>query len=663
MVRDPLSFGPSSRPALNRGRPFDFLTQFLARHSIPVSPEQIAPAEGSRAAVATVVALLPAIYEHQAVLAWAAFAAFWSCLIEPGGTAREQLRILGLFTVAGAILGGVTSLIAVYPFWGVLPWLLLTGLLVGMARALTPSMALLSTLLGCVMLAGTGFPAHGLQDAFVIAGACGGGGLWATLLCLVIWPLHPYAPARRAVGGCYRLLSVMAGEIAAGRFQETVHRQNVRTAIERARAMALQIDAGHASYGMRGRLIASLAGAERLFTAMLAVEHLVETRGLDFEARGTLAAFSALCLHASDAALDPAPDLGHLASEGLALAESIPATTGPIGELVATSARTLGTLAEGLAQKERLPFDAELPRHVARLTPAIWQHTLRLVVGLLATYMTTWWLGLDYGFWALVAVVLVIQPSGQTTLVRALERVLGTVGGGVLALLLTPFLPGSTQMLAAVALFVIGAIAMRAVNYTMLVVFISAQFIVVTEMIMPSQGVAWMRMLDNTLGSVIGLLCAFVVCPQRRGQDMDGLLQTAVVGNLRYLAAVLKREDPVMTDRIQRQAGIDTTRAEFARGSLPVLGGVSAVGERATQAHALLRALRRLSGEATLLRFDISAGLCEGDAQAGERWSATAAALEAGGPLAGITLKLQNGEIMAEIAALERAGRGDRAVS
>ncbi|KXV44337.1 hypothetical protein AD943_04795, partial [Gluconobacter roseus] len=176
MVRDPLATGPSSRPAPNRGRPFDFLTQFLARHSVPVSPEQIAPAEGSRAAVATVMALLPALYEQQAVLAWAAFAAFWSCLIEPGGTAREQFRILGLFTVGGAILGGVTSLVADYPLWGVLPWLVLTGLLTGMARALTPSMALLCALLGCVMLAGTGFPAHGFQDAAIIGLAFGGGG-------------------------------------------------------------------------------------------------------------------------------------------------------------------------------------------------------------------------------------------------------------------------------------------------------------------------------------------------------------------------------------------------------------------------------------------------------------------------------------------------------
>ncbi|GBR70246.1 FUSC family protein [Gluconobacter kanchanaburiensis] len=657
MAGDPRPFVLSSRPAPNRGGPFDFLTDFLTRHSIPVSPEQIAPAEGSRAAVATVVALLPALYEQQAVLAWAAFATFWSCLIEPGGTAREQFRILGLFTVGGTVLGGVTSLVAVSPLWGVLPWLVVTALLTGLARTLTPSMALLCTLLSCVMLAGTGFPAHDIREALVIALSFGGGGLWAMLLCLIVWPLHPYAPARRAVGRCYRLLSVMAGEIAAGRLQETIHRQNVRTAIERARGLALQIDAGHASYGMRGRLMASLAGAERLFTAMLAVEHLVETRGLDFEARGTLAAFSALCQHASDAALEPAPDLGHLATEGLGLAASIPATAGPIGELVATSARTLGTLAEGLAQKARLPVDTELPRHVARLTPAIWQHTLRLVVGLLTTYMTSWWLGLDYGFWALVALLLVVQPSGQTTLVRALERVLGTVGGGVLALLLTPFLPGNAQMLAAVAVFVIGAIAMRAVNYTMLVVFISAQFIVVTEMIMPSQGVAWMRMLDNTLGSVIGLLCAFTVCPQRRGQDMDGLLQTAVIGNLRYLASVLDRADPLATDRIQRQAGIDTTRAEFARGSLPVLGGVSAVGEQATQAHALLRALRRLSGEATLLRFDMTAGLCDGDPEAARYWLDTATALEAGQGMADVMRRIESGDVTAEIAALERSGR------
>ena len=652
-VRDPLA----RQASLNRTRHLTFLSQFLARHSVPLSPEQLAPAEGVRAALATVVALLPALYFHQAVFAWAAFAAFWCCLIEPGGTPREQMRILGIFTVAGAVLGGVTSLIATFPYWGVIPWLIVTGLFAGLARALVPSMALLCALLGCVMLAGIGFPAHSFNDALTIALAFGGGGTWAIVLCLILWPQHPYAPARRAVGGCYQLLAVMAGELAAGRLQETVHRQTIRTAIERARGVALQIDAGHASYSMRGRLIASLAGAERLFTAMLAVEHLVETRGLDFEARGTLAAFSALCQHASEAALSPNPDLKRLSGEALGLADRIRVRSGTIGELVATSARTLGTLADGLAEKARLPFDADAPKHVARLTPVIWRHALRMVVGLLGTYLATQWLGLSYGFWALVAVLLVIQPSGQTTLVRALERVLGTIGGGVLALLATPFLPGPTEMMVALALFVIGAIAMRAVNYTLLVLFLSAHFIIVTEMTMPSDGVAWLRILDNTLGSLIGLGCAFALFPQRQTQDMDGLLRAAIVGNIRYLSAVLNGNDTVSTDRTQRQAGIDTTRAEFARGSLPLLGGLSGVGPGAERMHALLRALRSLSGEVTLLRFDMAAGLCAPDPQTGQFWKEKAKALEAREPLAEIAGQLESGEIMSSIAALKRSDR------
>jgi len=256
-----------------------------------------------------------------------------------------------------------------------------------------------------------------------------------------------------------------------------------------------------------------------------------------------------------------------------------------------------------------------------------------------------------------VAVLLVIQPSGQTTLVRALERVLGTIGGGVLALLATPFLPGPSEMMVALALFVIGAIAMRAVNYTLLVLFLSAHFIIVTEMTMPSDGVAWLRILDNTLGSLIGLGCAFALFPQRQTQDMDGLLRAAIVGNIRYLSAVLNGNDTVSTDRTQRQAGIDTTRAEFARGSLPLLGGLSGVGPGAERMHALLRALRSLSGEVTLLRFDMAAGLCAPDPQTGQFWKEKAEALEAREPLAEIAGQLESGEIMSSIAALKRSDR------
>lgn len=639
------------KPAFTRTSPFMVLSHWLARHSVPLSPEQIAPAEGGRAAVATVSALLPALYWHDPTLIWASFAAFWSCLLEPGGTRREELRILSGLTVIGAVLAGATVLVSAGPSWVVLLWLALAGLGVGLGRAFSATTALLCALLGCTMAAGVGFPTHDPFVALKVASAYLAGGVWAMLLCLVLWPLHPYAPARRAVAQCYRLLAVMTGELAAGRLRETLHRQTVRTAIERARGVTLQIDSGHGSEVLRGRLIASLTGAERLFTAMLAVEHLAQKRGMDFEARGILAAFSALCQEASEHVIAPVPDWTILAQHAQDLAGSIRAETGPIGTLVASSARTLGTISRGLLRDVHAPFDTEAVRAERRLTRVHWRHAFRLAVALVMTHLATRWLGLEYGFWALVAVVLVVQPSGHTTMIRAVERILGTIGGGALVLLARPFLPAAPEMMVADALFVIGAIAMRAVNYTMLVLFLTAQFIVVTEMIMPADGVAWLRIVDNTLGSVVGVVCAFLVFPQRQAQDMSGLLRQSLISNLRYLAAVLGEKSDGVMDRFQRQAGIATTRAEFARGALPLLGGMSFIGKEHEVAHCLLREIRLLSGEVTLLRFDIAAGLCRGQADLAAYWTKKADLLTEGVPLAPVTEELESGRVTAALAA------------
>lgn len=341
------------------------------------------------------------------------------------------------------------------------------------------------------------------------------------------------------------------------------------------------------------------------------------------------------------------------------LADSLSVDDGAIGDLVLMGARTLETMSDGLMRNPRLlPDGAVFPGNV-RVTSAHWRHALRLSLSLVTTHLATMWLGLQYGFWALVAVVLVVQPSGYTTLIRAVERILGTIGGGVLVLIAKPFLPDAVEMLVADAICVIGAIAMRAVNYTLLVLFLTAQFILVTEMTMPTHNVAGLRILDNMLGSIVGLLCAYLIFPQVQSQDMNGLLRQAMIANLRYLASVLGRDPDIEMDRVQRQAGIALTRAEFARGTLPLLGGVSSNGKTAVAAHRLLRELRQLSGEVTLLRFDIAAGLCVGDPSIARQWKDRADALAAGEAPGPLEEELQAGQLTATIAAWERRKPAD----
>ncbi|MGU3480291.1 FUSC family protein, partial [Methylobacterium sp. D48H] len=53
----------------------------------------------------------------------------------------------------------------------------------------------------------------GVAQAGVTAAMFAAGGLWATFLALVIWRLHPYRPAHRAVAGVWHNLARLCGDL------------------------------------------------------------------------------------------------------------------------------------------------------------------------------------------------------------------------------------------------------------------------------------------------------------------------------------------------------------------------------------------------------------------------------------------------------------------
>ncbi|AOX19141.1 FUSC family protein [Kozakia baliensis] len=595
-------------------------SRFLARYAIALTPEQLSLSEGLRAAVATGVALAPALLHHNPLEAWIAFACFWTCLTDPGGTKAERLWVLGSFTLAGGVIIGVSSWFSQFGLIPIFAVLIAAGLGSGLARVFSPIVVQLCSLLGCGAVAATGFP-EGLAGSLHIAGYFIAGALNAMLFCLVLWPLHPYAPARRAIAAVYRVLETMTTELALGQLRETVHRQAARNAIERARGLAVQLDAGHGNAVMRARMDAALATAERLFTALLAIEHIFETKGPSSQNRALLAALAPACQEAARQTirLHPSPMAVTLLAEGLATTAR--SQSGGISELIVVCADAFSTLGSALSQNDAVTLRQEnnLQRSI-RPTRAIWQHAGRLAIALCATEAFCLWQEMEFTYWALIATLLVVQPAGVTTFTRSLERMLGSVLGSVLAAGVAIWFHNVPLLLLMCALLAMAAIAVRAVNYTLLVFFLTGLFVLVAEIVMPGDGIASARANGNIVGSIIGLICVIIFWPERSGSDLDRLLHQAIALNLEYAALVLRGESDATararTDAVQRVAGVATIKAEFAQGGLPLLGGLTgggATGQRGEHIRNVLRALRRLSGEATLLRFDIETGVREPD--------------------------------------------------
>lgn len=123
------------------------------------------------------------------------------------------------------------------------------------------------------------------------------------------------------------------------------------------------------------------------------------------------------------------------------------------------------------------------------------------------TYMTAHGASLLFPQWATMAAVVVTNMDARTSWPRTLERVLGSIFGGAAALLLSAKLSQPSALIWLVLPLATATIALRAVNYTLFVVFLTPLFVIVTQIVFPDAGgsAAEARTADNILGSLVAL--------------------------------------------------------------------------------------------------------------------------------------------------------------
>jgi hypothetical protein len=141
---------------------------------------------------------------------------------------------------------------------------------------------------------------------------------------------------------------------------------------------------------------------------------------------------------------------------------------------------------------------------------------LRLGIATTIAYLLVHMLQLPYGYWATMAVLLILQPSASGTLPRSVERALGTVVGTVIAVAIS----GLTQSPLTIALAVFPLIgltmALRPVGYGVFVAFLTPSFVLVADYAMPvidEYNYVLARLENNLLGSVIAVAATLILWP------------------------------------------------------------------------------------------------------------------------------------------------------
>ncbi len=610
----------------------------LARLPIVMNPGAISLAEGVRAGLS--VAVIIALHEilGRPLLTEAALAALLTCLADPGGPIRRRAPFMLGFAVVGACLTCLGGLARARGIEVAVPVGIGLLFVLSFLRIYGQRGQQFGTLASIALILSLDHALPGLETALPPAIAFLGGSVWAVVLTLVIWPVHPFGPARAAVSQAYTLLAGLAGDMhrlvmapatdaAAWDRQARTHRRPIRDAIEAAREVVLQTLRARGSGSLRAtQSLIRVETGEQIFGTLIALASHLEQ--IPPSARPVAAALlervQPLLTELARSIADDTPP-GDLRAQ-----DAISALQATTAQLPADD--PLVGLASRLAERLRIAATLSEPRDFAPAVTAegqsvpLWRravaplsanltwrsdtlrHACRIALmagGALA--VTLHW-PTPFGHWLTITLVGTLQPVFALTFTRAIERVAGTLAGGLVGAAVG--MVCTTQLSLAIAMFPlsVAALALRQVSYGLFTAAMTPLIIVLVEVshTMTEQWVvAGERAALTALGGAIAIAANFLLWPQRRSAVLAETAAIAAHGAwaTTELARLLGERGLVEVIRARRAAGLASNALEAGLNQALI----ERRKDERDRLNALLvvdAALRRVAGCILALQFD-----------------------------------------------------------
>ena len=477
-------------------------------------------------------------------------------------------------------------------------------------------------------------------EAAVLAAAFIGGALWAIVLTLVIWRIYPFLPARRAVAGAYRKLSELVRDLhtlvqsptitnAAWEAHARIRRRAAREAIEAARTSVMDtLRSRGAASNRAAQALIRLETADQIFGSLIALSDLLE-HGSDANRKRVervLRRMAPVLLTLARGIITDDPDVHRRIDRAI---DGIVADVGNLTGNIPMQA-VINRITERLRIAHTLAVPANFAPGVdttgrpmplwfrvaqplrANLdwnSPAL-RHALRTAVAsTLPLAFTMYWFS-PYDHWLTITVVATMQPYYAMTYMRAIERIVGTVAGGLIAaavglICTSPFAIGAAMFPLAMLAF-----SVRAVSFGLFMMALTPLVVLLVETGAPDTGewiIAFARAALTTLGGLIAVGANFLLWPSREPELLMAEVQKAIGAHGAYAEAnfsmLLEETTGATLGQARRAAGVATNGLEALISRSIIEPGNKA--HNSLEAAMLVdAALRRCAGRLATLQHD-----------------------------------------------------------
>jgi uncharacterized membrane protein (TIGR01666 family) len=180
----------------------------------------------------------------------------------------------------------------------------------------------------------------------------------------------------------------------------------------------------------------------------------------------------------------------------------------------------------GTVLKNNLTFESSVFRHALRMM-------ITCGVGFIIAKLFS---SGHHSYWILMTIIIILKPGFSLTKQKNYDRLVGTIGGGVIGLLILAFVHNTDVLFALIVFFMIGTYTFNRHNYIVMVIFLTPYVLILFHFLgLGAANVAGERLADTAIASLLAFLASYFLFPHWESGQLRGYMANVLKANIHYL--------------------------------------------------------------------------------------------------------------------------------
>nr|WP_255670526.1 FUSC family membrane protein [Mucilaginibacter sp. UR6-11] len=144
-----------------------------------------------------------------------------------------------------------------------------------------------------------------------------------------------------------------------------------------------------------------------------------------------------------------------------------------------------------------------------------------------------------HSYWVLLTIIVILKPGFSLSKQRNYQRLTGTIGGGVIGILILMFIPNTDVQFTLMLVFMLGAYSFQRLNYVVSVVFMTPYVLILFKFLgIGHLDIVEERVIDTVIGSTIAFIASYLIFPTWEFEQIKTSLAEVIYSNVNYLVKI-----------------------------------------------------------------------------------------------------------------------------